>query len=253
MIPVCSRTTEKKIAIALVVKRCKNWLNNIKLTLFHCSIRHRFSHLRFRSAPRLMSHVGARSKADKFLSLRIHLHIRNDMRPKITAYDSLLKQINFSLFHDSVHYDDSNSLTHPIHLLHFLCRLHHEILQFYSHMIPTNTEHATRVEVVSRIESAILSLWPEAIVEIFGSFRTGLYLPTSDIGNRKFETFCCMITQLSTHFRFGRHWSLGKVAITYIGDGAPKMWHRRAALNSCARQSIGANRQVDRSSHPSQS
>lgn len=48
-------------------------------------------------------------------------------------------------------------------------------------MIPTPTEHALRIRVVSRIEDVVLSLWPEAHVEVFGSFRTGLYLPTSDI------------------------------------------------------------------------
>lgn len=59
--------------------------------------------------------------------------------------------------------------------------LHQEIEQFYNHMIPTPCEHALRVEVVSRIENVVLSLWPQARVEVFGSFRTGLYLPTSDI------------------------------------------------------------------------
>lgn len=49
-------------------------------------------------------------------------------------------------------------------------------------MIPTPLEHTARLEVVSRIESTVLSLWPNARVEVFGSFRTGLYLPTSDIG-----------------------------------------------------------------------
>lgn len=48
-------------------------------------------------------------------------------------------------------------------------------------MIATPTEHALRVKVVSRIESVVLALWPKAHVEVFGSFRTGLYLPTSDI------------------------------------------------------------------------
>jgi non-canonical poly(A) RNA polymerase PAPD5/7 len=68
--------------------------------------------------------------------------------------------------------------------LFFRCffRLHQEIKQFYEHMIPTPTEHAIRVQVVSRIEVAVHSLWPNAQVEVFGSFRTGLYLPTSDIG-----------------------------------------------------------------------
>ncbi|KAG5680114.1 hypothetical protein PVAND_009640 [Polypedilum vanderplanki] len=59
--------------------------------------------------------------------------------------------------------------------------LHQEIEQFYAHMIPTPLEHSARLEVVSRIESTVLALWPNARVEVFGSFRTGLYLPTSDI------------------------------------------------------------------------
>ncbi|XP_053697857.1 non-canonical poly(A) RNA polymerase protein Trf4-1-like [Sabethes cyaneus] len=59
--------------------------------------------------------------------------------------------------------------------------LHEEIEQFYAHMIPTPTEHALRVQVVARIEAIVLNLWPMARVEMFGSFRTGLYLPTSDI------------------------------------------------------------------------
>lgn len=52
-------------------------------------------------------------------------------------------------------------------------------------MIPTPTEHATRLEVVQRIETAVLTLWPNSRVEVFGSFRTGLYLPTSDIGEQQ--------------------------------------------------------------------
>lgn len=59
--------------------------------------------------------------------------------------------------------------------------LHEEIEQFYAHMIPTSTEHTLRVKVVARIEAIVLNLWPMARVEMFGSFRTGLYLPTSDI------------------------------------------------------------------------
>lgn len=63
----------------------------------------------------------------------------------------------------------------------FIYSLHSEMEQFYAHMIPTPTEHALRVQVVSRIEDVVLSMWPNAKVEVFGSFRTGLYLPTSDI------------------------------------------------------------------------
>lgn len=48
-------------------------------------------------------------------------------------------------------------------------------------MLPTDTEHRVRGDVVRRIERIILSMWPEAQVHVFGSYRTGLYLPTSDI------------------------------------------------------------------------
>lgn len=59
--------------------------------------------------------------------------------------------------------------------------LHEEIEHFYHYMSPTEAEHKVRAEVVSRIEDIILTKWPEAQVEVFGSYRTGLYLPTSDI------------------------------------------------------------------------
>lgn len=60
-------------------------------------------------------------------------------------------------------------------------RLHQEIEHFYEYMSPSDIEHKARGDVVRRIERIILSKWPEAQVEVFGSYRTGLYLPTSDI------------------------------------------------------------------------
>ncbi|XP_064466847.1 terminal nucleotidyltransferase 4B-like [Ornithodoros turicata] len=59
--------------------------------------------------------------------------------------------------------------------------LHEEIEEFYWYMQPSPAEHNMRIGVIQRIRNVILSLWPQAKVEIFGSFRTGLYLPTSDI------------------------------------------------------------------------
>lgn len=59
--------------------------------------------------------------------------------------------------------------------------LHQEIEQFYNYVLPTPIEHAIRNEVVNRIETIVHSIWPAAGVEVFGSFRTGLFLPTSDI------------------------------------------------------------------------
>uniref|UniRef100_A0A1B6KB64 polynucleotide adenylyltransferase n=2 Tax=Graphocephala atropunctata TaxID=36148 RepID=A0A1B6KB64_9HEMI len=59
--------------------------------------------------------------------------------------------------------------------------LHQEIEDFYKYMTPTDEEHQMRVGVVKKIENIVHGLWPKAIVEVFGSFSTGLYLPTSDI------------------------------------------------------------------------
>ncbi|XP_029445870.1 terminal nucleotidyltransferase 4A isoform X2 [Rhinatrema bivittatum] len=59
--------------------------------------------------------------------------------------------------------------------------LHEEIHDFYKFMSPRPEEAAMRREVVKRIETVIKDLWPTADVQIFGSFSTGLYLPTSDI------------------------------------------------------------------------
>ncbi|XP_030645237.1 terminal nucleotidyltransferase 4A [Chanos chanos] len=59
--------------------------------------------------------------------------------------------------------------------------LHEEIIDFYNFMSPRPEEAAMRKEVVHRIEMIIKELWPSADVQIFGSFSTGLYLPTSDI------------------------------------------------------------------------
>ncbi|KAG8190973.1 hypothetical protein JTE90_010833 [Oedothorax gibbosus] len=59
--------------------------------------------------------------------------------------------------------------------------LHEEIEDFYQYMSPTRAEHNIRLEVVQRITKIITGIWPKAKVEVYGSFRTGLYLPTSDI------------------------------------------------------------------------
>ncbi|XP_067363147.1 terminal nucleotidyltransferase 4A isoform X2 [Channa argus] len=59
--------------------------------------------------------------------------------------------------------------------------LHEEVIDFYNYMSPRPAEAAMRKEVVNRIEMIIKELWPTGDVQIFGSFTTGLYLPTSDI------------------------------------------------------------------------
>lgn len=63
-------------------------------------------------------------------------------------------------------------------MMYFLFRLHEEIEDFFAYMCPSHEEHVLRMRVVKRIEQVIYDLWPDSKVEVFGSFRTGLYLPT---------------------------------------------------------------------------
>jgi len=59
--------------------------------------------------------------------------------------------------------------------------LHEEILDFFEFMKPIEEEEFMRNRVVERIKAVVSRVWPESKVEIFGSFATKLYLPTSDI------------------------------------------------------------------------
>ncbi|KAG9447818.1 hypothetical protein H6P81_013946 [Aristolochia fimbriata] len=62
-----------------------------------------------------------------------------------------------------------------------MLQLHKEIVDFCEFISPTQEEQASRVAAVQRITELIKYIWPHCRVEVFGSFRTGLYLPTSDI------------------------------------------------------------------------
>ncbi len=59
--------------------------------------------------------------------------------------------------------------------------LHEEICDFYEYMKPRPSEIQMRSEVILRTMSIILNRWPQAKVDVFGSFCTALFLPTGDI------------------------------------------------------------------------
>lgn len=59
--------------------------------------------------------------------------------------------------------------------------LHEEICDFYEYTRPRPSEIQMRSEVILRTMSIILNRWPQAKVQIFGSFCTTLFLPTGDI------------------------------------------------------------------------
>lgn len=72
----------------------------------------------------------------------------------------------------------SNHLYALILLFFVQFSLHKEIEDFYAYMTATPEEHNMRLDVLERVTNVIHIEWPKAKVEVFGSFRTGLYLPT---------------------------------------------------------------------------
>ncbi|CAF0992181.1 unnamed protein product [Didymodactylos carnosus] len=62
-----------------------------------------------------------------------------------------------------------------------LLRLHYEIIQFGEFIKPKSEEAYVRQQVIDRIKNVIHVHVPNAIVDIYGSFRTQLYLPRSDL------------------------------------------------------------------------
>ncbi|KAJ8755076.1 hypothetical protein K2173_016705 [Erythroxylum novogranatense] len=62
-----------------------------------------------------------------------------------------------------------------------MMQLHKEIVDFCDFLSPTPEEQASRNTAVEGVSDLIKYIWPNCKVEVFGSFRTGLYLPTSDI------------------------------------------------------------------------
>ena len=64
---------------------------------------------------------------------------------------------------------------------HFSERLHQELSDLADYLSPTPAEAAARALVVRKCDTVVRRLFPGKKIESFGSFETGLYLPTSDI------------------------------------------------------------------------
>ncbi|KAF8675747.1 hypothetical protein HU200_047231 [Digitaria exilis] len=62
-----------------------------------------------------------------------------------------------------------------------MLQLHKEILDFCDFISPSTEEQSSRTAAVRAVSDVVKHIWPQCKVEVFGSFRTGLYLPTSDI------------------------------------------------------------------------
>ncbi|KAK7744387.1 hypothetical protein SLS62_010177 [Diatrype stigma] len=60
-------------------------------------------------------------------------------------------------------------------------RLHKEIIDFYEYVRPRDFEERVRQDLVENLRTIIKKKWPDADLYPFGSFMSGLYLPTADM------------------------------------------------------------------------
>ncbi|KAH9988709.1 hypothetical protein F4779DRAFT_624022 [Xylariaceae sp. FL0662B] len=60
-------------------------------------------------------------------------------------------------------------------------RLHKEIMDFYEYVRPREFEEQVRSEMIENLNKLVKKRWPDADVYPFGSFKSGLYLPTADM------------------------------------------------------------------------
>ncbi|XP_028811985.1 terminal nucleotidyltransferase 4B [Denticeps clupeoides] len=100
--------------------------------------------------------------------------IKTDNKASTYGYNSSLPELRASSVYTGTPWKTRNYTEGVI-------GLHEEILDFYEYMSPRPEEERMRLEVVDRIKRVIIEMWPSADVQVFGSFSTGLYLPTSDI------------------------------------------------------------------------
>eukprot|EP00271_Cylindrocystis_brebissonii_P018746 TRINITY_DN5444_c0_g2_i1.p1 TRINITY_DN5444_c0_g2~~TRINITY_DN5444_c0_g2_i1.p1 ORF type:complete len:744 (-),score=129.75 TRINITY_DN5444_c0_g2_i1:1014-3245(-) len=61
-----------------------------------------------------------------------------------------------------------------------LLRLHKEIVEFVNFVTATPSEEEERLAAIARVSDVIGNIWPRCEVQVFGSYATGLHLPTSD-------------------------------------------------------------------------
>ncbi|KAH8666491.1 hypothetical protein BX600DRAFT_274394 [Xylariales sp. PMI_506] len=60
-------------------------------------------------------------------------------------------------------------------------RLHKELVDFYEYVRPRDFEERVRQEMVQKLNNLVKTRWNSASVIPFGSFKSGLYLPTADM------------------------------------------------------------------------
>ena len=56
-----------------------------------------------------------------------------------------------------------------------------ELIDFGMYISPSESEHKMRLNLIKKLKIIFRIIWPKCNVKVFGSMKTKLYLPTSDI------------------------------------------------------------------------
>lgn len=114
-----------------------------------------------------------------------HNNIHYNHQSMDSRSSSVLSTSSTSLNDDSSNHSsnftDEESDSQNFSLSEGLLNLHKEILLFSEYISPTFEELYMRNEIIMRITNVIKEQFPHAQVDVFGSYKTGLFLPTSDI------------------------------------------------------------------------
>lgn len=76
-----------------------------------------------------------------------------------------------------------------------MLRLHNEIGEFCRFLEPSEAERSSRQAAMDRVSRVVTAIFPSATVQVFGSFATGLFLPTSDMDLVITGSLCTDIVQ----------------------------------------------------------
>lgn len=112
-------------------------------------------------------------------------------------------------------------------------RLHKEICDYYDYVKPRHFERKIREDLVLRLESCMSKLYPGITVESFGSFASGLYLPTADMDlviisdEYRKSGYARLGTTLSFMHRFAKQ--LGRAGMTRP-ESVEVIWHAKVPI-----------------------
>ena len=112
-------------------------------------------------------------------------------------------------------------------------RLHKEICDFYDYVKPRHFEREVREDLVSRLECCMSKLYPGMIVEPFGSFASGLYLPTADMDlvvisdDYRRGGYARLGTTRSFMYRLAKQ--LGRAGMTQA-ESVEVIWHAKVPI-----------------------